>query len=384
MKNIIIIGSRGYQANYGGWETFVTNLIDNYKEDVTFHVAELTYNKLDDKKVIKKNNVNCIQIYTKDSGSSTMMLFAIKALKYINKYIKNNNLNDVFVYVLGCRMGPLYPGLIRPLKKNNVKVYLNPDGLEWTREKWNKLVKLYFKMSEHIMIKHSDKVICDSKAIKDYVDNKYAKYHKDTYFIAYGAYLDLKGVKTKTVEELFNTWDIKENKYYLIVSRFVPENNYKTIITEFMESNVKKDLLIIANIENNPYYDVLKNQTHFDTDPRIKFVGSFYEQKGLAYIRQNAYAYIHGHSAGGTNPSLLEAMANTKINILYDVTYNKEVGDKTALYFNKKDNNLSTLLNKVEKYDKKIIDKYGEIARDRIKERYTWSYIVKEYEKVFK
>ena len=384
-KNIIIIGARGYEAKYGGWETFVTNLLKNYNDkDVNFHVVELTNNKKEDYTVIKKGGVNCLETYAPNNGSAMMFIYALRGLRQVNKYIKDNNLENVFVYVLGCRMGPFYPSLIRPLKKRGVKVYLNPDGLEWTREKWNFIIKTYFKISERVMIKHSDKVICDSKAIKKYVDEKYKKYNKDTYFIAYGAYLDKEIVKTDSVKSLFKEYKIKENNYYLIVGRFVPENNYEIIIKEFMKSKVKRDLVIISNIENNPYYEVLKEKTHFDQDKRIKFVGSFYDAVGLVYIRNNAFSYLHGHSAGGTNPSLLEALATTNLNILFDVAYNKEVGEKATLYFSKKAGSLSKVLNKVDTFTKKDLNKYGKLAKERILKEYTWEYVVERYKEIFK
>lgn len=385
MKNIIIIGSRGYQAKYGGWETFVTNLIDNYTDkNVKFHVAELTNNKLEDNKVINKNNVDCLQIYAPNKGFTMMFIYAIKALKRMKDYISCYKLKNVTIYVLGCRMGPFYPGLIRPLKKIGVRIYLNPDGLEWTRDKWNCIIKKCFKISEKIMVKHSDKIICDSKAIKEYVDKEYKKYNKDTYFIAYGAYLEEKGRNTSNTKDLFNRLNIKVNNYYLIVGRFVPENNYETMIKEFMKSKTKKDLVIISNIENSPFYEELKAKTHFEKDKRIKFTGSFYDKEGLMYIRENAYAYLHGHSAGGTNPSLLEALAKTKMNILFDVSYNKEVGEDSCLYFTKEENSLMKVINKVDKFNKKELDSYGKLAKNRIEKEYTWNYVVDRYEEIFK
>ena len=169
MKNIIIIGARGYKSNYGGWETFVTNLIKNYNNDknVKFHIPELTNNRKDKNKIIQKENVSCLQVYAPKLGFVTMFIYAIKALKKIDKYIKKNNLENPVVYILGCRIGPFYKLLINPLQKKGIKIYINPDGLEWTREKWNGLIKQCFKISEYCMVKNSDVIVCDSKAIKE-------------------------------------------------------------------------------------------------------------------------------------------------------------------------------------------------------------------------
>jgi rhamnosyltransferase len=382
IKNIIIIGARGYKASYGGWETFVTNLVENYKDKNTkFHIPELTNDKSNKNKIIKKDDVSCLQVYSPRLGFVTMFIYAIKALFKINKYIKKEHLENPTIYVLGCRMGPFYPFLVHPLKKRGIKVYLNPDGLEWKREKWSWWIKECFKISEYIMVKYSDAIVSDSKAIKDYIDTKYKKFNKESHFIAYGAYLDTLGIKDN---ELFKKYQIKENNYYLIVGRFVPENNYELIIKEFMKTNTKKDLVIVSNIEENKFYNELKEKTNFQSDKRIKFIGSVYNKESLIYIRENAYAYIHGHSAGGTNPSLLEALATTKVNILFNAIYNVEVGMTSSLYFSKKENDLKKIIECVDSFDEKMINKYSKLAKDRIKKEYTWDIIVNKYKKLWK
>ncbi len=385
MKNIIIIGARGYQNNYGGWETFVTNLIKNYKDkNVKFHVPELTNNKKEKKIIKEKEGVSCLQVYSPSVGFVTMFIYAILALKYMKKYIKENKLENVIVYVLGCRVGPFYPFLIHSLKKQGIKIYLNPDGLEWTREKWAWWIKICFKISEYCMVKHSDHIVCDSKAIQEYIDKRYIKFHKPSSFISYGAYLNQKGMKNEIVKDLFKKYKLKENNYYLVVGRFVPENNYELMIKEFMSSKTKKDLVIIANVEENKFYKELKEKTKFACDKRIKFIGTVYDKESLLYFRENAYAYLHGHSAGGTNPSLLEALATTKINILFNAIYNVEVGTFSSLYFSKKEGDLKNIIERVEKFDEKTIKKYEKLAKNRIKEAYTWKLIVEKYKEIWK
>ena len=384
MKNIIIIGARGYQFNYGGWETFVTNLIQNYNDkSVQFHIPELNHNKKENKSILNKDGVSCLQIYVPKIGFVTMFLYAIKALKYLKNYIKKNHLENVVVYVLGCRVGPFYPFLIHSLKKQGIPIYLNPDGLEWMRDKWAWWIKECFKLSEFIMVKHSDAIICDSKAIQNYIDQRYQKFHKKTYFIPYGAYLNEKEEKTDLVNSLLKKYKIKENNYYLIVGRFVPENNFELIIREFMKSKTNKDLVIISNVIENKFYKKLKKKTRFFEDKRIKFIGPVYDKPSLLYFRKNAYAYIHGHSAGGTNPSLLESLATTKLNILFNAIYNVEVGLTSALYFSRMPNDLVRILNKCETFDSKLIKKYATLARERIKSAYSWESVVKEYKKLW-
>ena len=383
MKNIIIIGARGYEKNYGGWETFVTNLINNYDDkDTKFYVPELNHNKKN-RNIEVRNGVTCPQIYVPKQGAMTMFTFAFKAVMFFKKYIKKQKLENVIMYVVGYRVGPLFTVIRRKLKKMGVKIVINPDGIEWKREKWNFLIKQYLKLSERTMINASDYIVCDSKNIESFIKDRYKKKSDKTTFIAYGAYLkDIKDIDKKT-KSFMEKNNIVKREYYLIVGRFVPENNYELIIKEFMKSDTEKDLVIVSNVEKNKFYEKLKLKTGFDKDKRIKFVGPVYDQEILVRLRKNAKAYIHGHSAGGTNPSLLEALSITDINILYNAVYNVEVGDDAALYFSNEEGSLCEQINTVEKFKVKDQNEYGERAKKRIKEEYTWEIVVKKYKKLF-
>ena len=312
-----------------------------------------------------------------------MFTFVIKAVLYYKKMIKKEKMENVVMYILGCRVGPLFSLIHNSLNKMGVKIIINPDGLEWKREKWAWWIKQCFKISERTMIKSSDYVVCDSKAIEEYVKEKYKKYNKNTTFIPYGAYLnDIKDINEET-KELMDKFEIKPREYYLIVGRFVPENNFELIIREFMNSKVKKDLVIVPNYEKDKFYNKLLETTKFDSDKRIKFVGPIYNQEILRRLRKNARGYIHGHSAGGTNPSLLEALSITDVNILYNAVYNVEVGEDAALYFSDEVGSLVKQLEYVEKLKTKELNEYGERAKNRIIEDYTWELIVKKYKKLF-
>ena len=150
-----------------------------------------------------------------------------------------------------------------------------------------------------------------------------------------------------------------------------------------MKSNSKKDLVIISNVEENKFYKELLEKTKFNQDKRIKFVGTVYNQELLKKIRENAYGYLHGHEVGGTNPSLLEALSSTNLNLLLDVSFNKEVGDNGAIYFSKEERNLASLIDKCDNMTKDNINTLQIKAKQRINDYYTWEYIVKEYEQLF-
>lgn len=383
MKNIIIIGARGYESKYGGWETFVTNLVNNYNDkDTKFYIPELTHDRKN-KNVELRNGVTCPQIYVPKQGSMTMMTFAAKAVLYCKKMIKKEKMENVVMYILGYRVGPLFTLLRRSLKKMGVVIVHNPDGIEWQRAKWNFLIKQYLKWSEKTMINASDYIVCDSKNIEKYVKERYPKMKDKTTFIAYGAYLmDVKDIDKKT-KALMDKWKIIKREYYLIVGRFVPENNYELVIREYMKSSTKKDLVIVSNVEANKFYNKLKEKTNFEKDKRIKFIGPVYDQDILRRLRKNAKGYIHGHSAGGTNPSLLEALSITDVNILYNAPYNMEVGEDSCIYFSNEEGSLTKALEKIEKFKVKDQEEYGKKARQRIKEAYTWEIVVNKYKKLF-
>ena len=176
---------------------------------------------------------------------------------------------------------------------------------------------------------------------------------------------------------------MKLGEYYLVVGRFVPENNFETIIREFIKSHSKKSLAIITT-QNDALLNRLDQELFWRSDDRIKFVGTVYNQELLKKIRENAYGYLHGHSVGGTNPSLLEALGSTRLNLLYDVEFNKEVGQNAAVYWSKKDGNLAQLIDRADKAPEQIIEGYGKRAKARIRDVYSWEYIADQYEKLFK
>ncbi|XYG87609.1 DUF1972 domain-containing protein [Heyndrickxia coagulans] len=382
MIDIFIIGSKGIPAKYGGFETFVDFLTAKKKSpNIKYHVACLAENK----KEFEYNGARCFNVKVPEIGSGKAVLYDLLSLNRCISYIKSNNVKNPVIYILACRIGPFFSYYKTKLEKLGAKVYVNPDGHEWKRSKWNKAIKKYWKLSEKLMVKSSDMLICDSRGIESYIQNEYTDYAPSTTFIAYGA--DIKESTLSDQNKALVEWQtknkVKKNNYYLVVGRFVPENNYEIIIREFMKSTTKKDLVIISNIEHNQFYESLLNSTQFEKDERIKFVGTVYNQNLLKKIREDAFAYIHGHEVGGTNPSLLEALASTKINLLLNVNFNKEVGEQGALYFSKQEGNLTELINEVENYSKDSVQKLGKLAKERITTEYSWDKIVSAYESLF-
>lgn len=381
-KNVFIIGSKGIPAQYGGFETFVENLTaKRINKNIKYHVACMAK----DDNEFEHNQARCFDIKVSNIGAAKAVYYDLKALKNSINYIKKNNIENAIVYILACRIGPFIWYYKNKLKKMNCKLYVNPDGHEWKRAKWSALIKKYWKLSEQLMVKHADLLICDSINIEKYIKEGYKKYNPKTTFIAYGADIEKSKLLDDDIDlvEWYKKKKVKPNEYYLVVGRFVPENNYETMIKEFMKSNTNKDLVLITNIEQNKFYEKIKKETEFEKDTRIKFVGTVYEKEMIKKIRENAYAYLHGHSVGGTNPSLIEALAATKLNLLYDVGFNKEVAGDGALYWNLKDGNLADLVNKADRLKNSFINDLNNKAKSRIEKEYTWKKIVNDYEKIF-
>ena len=383
MKHVFIIGSKGIPANYGGFETFVEKLTEQQKsKEIKYHVSCLA----DNNEEFEHNGARCFNVKVPNIGPAKAVYYDVIAFKECIKYIKENRIEDPIVYILACRIGPFIGHYKKQLKKLGGTLLVNPDGHEWKRAKWNAAIRKYWKVSEKLMVKNADLLVCDSINIEKYIKEDYEQYNPNTTFIAYGA--DMEKSKLDDNDPKLIEWyekkGVKPKEYYLVVGRFVPENNYETMITEFMKSNTMKDFVLITNVEQNKFYDELKSKTGFDRDSRIKFVGTVYDQELLKKIRENAYGYFHGHEVGGTNPSLLEALASTDINLLLDVGFNREVADEGALYWSKEDRALAKLIDKTDNLGIEEIKNIGIVSKERISTRYSWGYIINQYETLFR
>ena len=382
MQHVFIVGSKGIPGAYGGYETFVDKLTEYHQNnnEIKYHVAC----KGTERKEEEYHNARCFTVKVPNIGPAQAIYYDVAALKDCCKYIKANKIENPIVYILACRIGPFMAHYTKKIHKLGGVVYVNPDGHEWKRAKWSAPVRKYWKVSEKMMVKHADLLVCDSKNIEKYIKNDYEKYNPKTTFIAYGSETSKSSLDDN--DEKYINWlkekNLESNNYYLVVGRFVPENNYETMLKEFMKSNTKKCFALITNVSEN-FLEELKKKTRFHEDNRIKFVGTVYDQELLKKIRENAYGYFHGHEVGGTNPSLLEALGSTKLNLLLDVGFNKEVAEDAAIYWSKKEGDLAKLINIADKMEKDEIDRIGLKAKNRIDEAYSWQFITDEYMSLF-
>lgn len=384
-QHVFIIGSKGIPASYGGFETFVDKLTEHQKNtQIKYHVACATDDSSPLSKEYEYHNAHCFCIPWRTSASFKAIFYDLDAVEWALYYIKKHHLQHPIIYILACRIGPFIGHYKKKIQRLGGTLYVNPDGHEWKRSKWSMPVRGYWKLSEKRMVKHADLLICDSQNIEKYILETYQHFHPKTIFIAYGA--DTVVPNTDNNDFKFQEWlnknSIHPKKYYLVVGRFVPENNFEVIIREFMSSSTPKTLVLITNT-NPQFLNKLKIKTGYEKDSRIKFVGTIYDQELLKKIREQAYGYIHGHEVGGTNPSLLESLGVTDLNLLLDVGFNKEVAKDAALYWNKGTGNQAMLINKADQMKEKEIKELGQKAKERIRTAYNWDKITNEYEKIF-
>lgn len=403
VQHVFLVGAKSLGA-YGGYETFINKLTEYHQNSkkIKYHVACkangdgcMDPTKTAGAEILSEDeflyhNAECFRIHVPEKfGPAQAIYYDVFALKECCKIVKTQHIKNPIIYIMACRIGPFIKYFYKEIHKLGGQVFLNPDGHEWMRAKWSKPIQMYWRLSERMMVKWSDLVICDSVTIEKYIHKSYdgkginASNPKTT-FIAYGA--ETKKSKLKNDDKKLIKWyeskGLKANEYYLVVGRFVPENNYEVMIREFMKSKSQHDFAIITNA-NDKLLAELDRKLAFRKDKRIKFVGTVYDQELLKKIRENAYGYFHGHEVGGTNPSLLEALGSTKLNLLLDVGFNREVAENSALYWTKESGNLARLIEKADQMNKEEIEAYGKVAKQRILDAYSWQFIANKYEKTF-
>jgi glycosyltransferase involved in cell wall biosynthesis len=369
---IAIIGSRGIPNKYGGFESFTENLSASLvKKGYNVFVSCENSSEL---KPEEYNGVTLFYFPLKTPKSSRLrkvyeITYDIYSLFWASR-------NTDYVYMLGYSAGFFFfiPKMYRK------KLWVNPDGLEWKRMKFNILIKILLKFNEKLTVFWADEIIADSKEIKKYFDSKYNTKSK---FITYGVSekQEIKWDPEKLPDTLKGKLNYNPN-YYLIVSRLEPENNLHIILKAYIQSKTIKPLVIVGDFSSVKYKriieDILKNKPE---NMKIIFTGGIYNPETLDMIRQNCFAYLHGHSVGGTNPSLLEAMIMKNIIIAHNNEFNREVCSESALYF---DDDLD-LIGKFEileeNYEK--YHKFKQEVYNLVKKEYSWDQIVNDYEKLF-
>lgn len=355
-RRLAILGTRGIPARYGGFETFAEELSVRLVEkglDVTVY-CEST----EAARPTVHRGVRLVHIAAIPFGPLTTVLFDLRSLWHARRGFD-------LVYMLGygaaafCFIPRLWGS----------RVWLNVDGVEWARGKWGTVARLYFKLMEALSLHTPDRVIADANAIRDHLLARHRD-AKPISVIAYGAPI----VDASPHASLLSEWDLAPNEYYLIVCRLEPENHVKEILEGFRASHSRRGLVVVGNhLSGTRYVESLGAVR----DPRIRFVGAVFDRARLDTLRYHAFAYFHGHSVGGTNPSLLEALGCSSAVVAHDNSFNREVARDAAIYF-RSAREVAARIAELEEGDApRLLMKAR--ARAIVEEDYTWVRIAERY-----
>lgn len=357
-KRVAIIGIVGVPASYGGFESLVENIIgENSSQFIEYTIccSSLSYSQKKD--VYKGAKLKYIPL--KANGVQSIFYDIISIFRTILKV-------DVLLIlgVSGC--------IILPVIKlfSAKKIIVNIDGLEHKRDKWKPLVRRFLKWSEKLAVNYADVIISDNKAIQDYVK---VQYNKDSELIEYGGdhvLCDVSAIESTVLEQ----YGLEKMNYSFSVCRIEPENNIKITLDAF--SRINENIVFVGNWQNSNYGQMLRKE--YSQYKNIMLLDPIYDIKVLNVLRQNCKFYLHGHSAGGTNPSLVEAMFFGKPVLTYDVEYNRETTENKAYYYN----DAQSLINLINMPYTDFMDS-GRVMAKIAYRRYLWKYIAQKYEALY-
>ena len=353
---IAILGTRGIPNHYGGFEQFAEYLsvgLVNKGHDVTVYNSHTHPYKEDNYK-----GVNIKHVYDPENkiGTAGQFIYDLLCIKDTRK----NNFDIIL------QLGYTSSSVFFDLHPKNSLIVTNMDGLEWKRTKYSTKVQKFLQWAESLAVKKSDYLISDSIGIQNYLKEKY---NKESKYIAYGSYV-IEQYNDKTCQE----YNVEEYNYDMLIARLEPENSIEVILNGVAQSTIKRKFLIIGKHETK-YGEYLKNK--FKDNQNIVFVGAIYNQSQLNDLRCYSNIYFHGHTVGGTNPSLLEAMGSKVLICANDNEFNSAILGVDAFYF-KNSTDVSKYLDSVTKKEyMKLIDKNIE----KIKAIYQWDIIIEQYEK---
>ncbi len=357
---VAIIGTVGVPANYGGFETLVEQLVrHNQSEDLQYAVycSKKSYN---DKRWVY-HGAKTEYVGLNANGIQSIPYDILSLIKAARK-------SDVVLIlgVSGCAFLPVF----RLFSKK--RLVINIDGLEHRRDKWNKWARRFLKYSERQAVKYGDVIVTDNKGITDYVKNEYGK---DSELIAYGGDHVLQDISEQEAAEILNKYGLTADNYSLAICRIEPENNVHTILEAF-SCMPDKNILFIGNWDKSTYGKEMRER--YSAFPNIKIQPAVYDLRDLNVLRSNCKFYLHGHSAGGTNPSLVEAMFFAKPIIAFDCIYNRESTENRANYFSSADELVKVVNNTTLDFNTNAT-----AMREIAERRYRWKTIARQYENLY-
>ena len=360
---IAIIGSRGYPYVYSGYETLIKEL----SERLVGRDCEVTvycHRNLFKEKPALVNGIKLVYIPTIETKSLSQLIHSFLSMCHAV-------VSDVdVIFAVNAANGPY--GLISKIFRKRTAI--NVDGLEWLRPKWKGLGAIYFKTAARLSTILFDQIINDSDEMRKVYLNLFKK---ESVVIAYGA-----TVRKSDNPSLIQQWLITPKEYYLVVGRMIPDNNADIIVKGFLASNSTKKMVVVGDVfYKDNYADALKALK----DERLVFTGYVNDPHVLAALYHHCYVYVHGHEFGGTNPTMIKAMACGCAILALNTVFNKEMlnNDLYGIYFEKNQEAVRQQINYADQYPKEI-KKLRKNSHLGITDKYNWDYITDQYLEVFR
>jgi glycosyltransferase involved in cell wall biosynthesis len=250
-------------------------------------------------------------------------------------------------------------------------VVMNVNGLDWKRAKWGPFARAYFLSAAYAAIRFCNRLVTDAEAMRRYYLTEFGK---ETTMIAYGAY-----VESSEHPELIEQFGLSRDQYYLIASRLIPENHADLIIEAFLKSGSPRKLVIAGGANyDSPFHRRLRELSTSD----VVFTGHIHDQRIIKELHCNCFAYVHGHSVGGTNPSLLKAMGYGNCILALDTVFNREVLADAGVFFEKDALSLAALMRRVEA-EPELVSELRSRGPKRIVAEYSWEKVSRQYDDLF-
>lgn len=313
---IALIGTRGVPARYGGFETAVEEvgqrLVQRGHEVVVYCRAADRDQEADASPVDAYLGMQLVHL-------PAMRKRSLETLSHTGLSVLHRSLRGTdAAIVFNAANAPLLP----VIRARGIPVATHVDGLEWKRAKWGGIGQRYYKLAESLAVRWSDALIADARGIGDYYRETF---NVGTSLITYGA-----PILRDVADDLLGDLNLSRGGYHLVVARFEPENHVREIVEGYRQSAATLPLVVVGSA---PYSDDYTASIHDAADDRVRFLGGVWDQDQLNQLYAHAVTYLHGHSVGGTNPSLLRAMGTGTFTIAFDVNFNREVVGEHAAYF---------------------------------------------------
>lgn len=356
---IAMIGTRGVPAAYGGFETAVEEIgsrLAGRGHDVTVYCRSAAASSRREYADMHLVHLPALKFKAAETLSHTALSVA---------HATTHRPRPDVAFVFNAANAPF----VIVLRARRIPAAVHVDGLEWQRGKWGGAGRAYYRWAERSAVRNADALIADARGISDYFASTYGA---PTRLISYGAPVQLNPASDR-LSELGLSW----KAFHLVVARFEPENHVDVIVAGYVRSRARLPLVVVGSAPYAAEY-TRRVQSYVGGDPRVRLLGGLYDQDLLDQLYAGALCYVHGHSVGGTNPSLLRAMGGGSAVLAWDVSFNREVAGGLGRYFDD-ESSLATLIEAAEMTPTDA-QRDGAALREIVRTNYRWDDVAAAYE----